>query len=230
MNGIKDAITELERIFTALVPLFNKDMPKPVITIQSKGRKRCLAWFVEDKWQNDQEEPLAEINICAESLARPVLDIGETMVHEMCHQANWLDGIKDCTVNQYHNTNFRDRAEGVGLVCQKSGRGWADTTAGDELLHDLSALKIDPEAFSLYRLAKEPKPKKTNNLKKYSCGCSNCWAKTPISATCKKCNKVFLGPSMTIADISADDLAKKVKDASEEMLALADTATLAVVG
>lgn len=70
MNGIKDAITELERIFTALLPLFNKDMPKPVITIQSKGRKRCLAWFVEDKWQNDQEEPLAEINICAESLAR----------------------------------------------------------------------------------------------------------------------------------------------------------------
>jgi hypothetical protein len=198
MNGIKDAITELERIFNALVPIFNKDMRKPVITIQTKGRKCCVGWFVGDKWQNDREEPLAEINICAESLARPVLDIGETMVHEMCHQANWLDGINDCTVNQYHNAHFRERAGSVGLICEKSRRGWAETKASGDLLHELSVLKIDPEAFSLYRLAKEPKPRKPNKLKKYSCGCSNCWAKTPISATCKKCNRVFVGPSMEI--------------------------------
>ena len=93
MNSVKDAIIELERIYISLLPLFDKEMPQPDITIQSKGRKRCLAWFVEKKWLNNEGEPIAEINVCAESLARPSVEIGATMVHYV----NWTDGINDCS-------------------------------------------------------------------------------------------------------------------------------------
>jgi hypothetical protein len=52
MNTIRPAIEELERAFRELVPVFNREMPLPVITIQSKGRKNALGWFVRDKWSN----------------------------------------------------------------------------------------------------------------------------------------------------------------------------------
>jgi hypothetical protein len=193
MNSVKDAITELERIYAALIPLFDKDMPQPVITIQSKGRKRCVAWFAGKKWQNNEIEPIGEINFCAESLSRPDLDIGATMAHEMSHYANWLDDIKDCTVNQYHNENFKLRAESVGLICEKTRSGWATTKAGADLMDRIYTLKINTDAFGLYRLSPEAKPTKKNNLRKYTCGCSNCWAKTIISAVCSQCNRAFVG-------------------------------------
>ena len=84
MNTIRPAIEELERAFRELSPVFKRNMPLPVITIQSKGRKNALGWFVRDKWSNTNGK-LPEINICAEHLARSPEDIADFM------QA-WLQG------------------------------------------------------------------------------------------------------------------------------------------
>src|ERR1041384_3014123 len=100
MNTIRPAIEELERAFKELAPVFKRDMPLPVITIQSKGRKNALGWFVQEKWSNTKGK-LPEINICAEHLARSPEEIAEVLLHEMGHYANALDGIPDCTVRQY---------------------------------------------------------------------------------------------------------------------------------
>ncbi len=45
MNSIRPAIEELERAFRELAPVFGREMPLPVITIQSQGRKAPLVGF-----------------------------------------------------------------------------------------------------------------------------------------------------------------------------------------
>jgi hypothetical protein len=148
MRSILPAVQELERCFEEFKPLFpDCDFPKPVIAIQSKGRKNALGWFVGDKWVNGTEESIAEITISAEHLKGTGEQVAEVLLHEMCHYANKLHGIKDCTVNQYHNAHFRRQAESIGLVVTKGPRGWAYTELGPELLETVKKAQIDPEAF-----------------------------------------------------------------------------------
>jgi hypothetical protein len=106
------AIKELERAYDRLMPLFNLDMPKPIITIQSKGGQSLKAWFSACRWSIEQgkaKKELHEINICAEYLAHGIDDIANSLTHEMVHYGNHVKGLKDCSSNQYHNGNFKAR-------------------------------------------------------------------------------------------------------------------------
>lgn len=190
MNTIRPAIEELERAFKELAPVFKRDMPLPVITIQSKGRKNALGWFARDKWSNTTGR-LPEINICAEHLARSPEDIAEVLLHEMVHYADALDGIEDCTVRQYHNLNFKNRCDEVGLVCRKMpGRGWADTSLSPELREKVAKVRIDPAAFSLFRGSVTQK-KADIKMKKWRCSCTNIRAAVSVEATCNRCGLEF---------------------------------------
>lgn len=101
---------------------------RPIITIQSKGRKNAYGWFWAGKWRNG-EENRCEINISAEELARTATSIFETLIHEMVHQYNWQQVINDCSANQYHNRRFKVACEEVGLKCEKmQNYGWAKTS------------------------------------------------------------------------------------------------------
>ncbi len=134
---------------------------------------------------------MPEINICAEHLARSPEDIAEVLIHEMCHYADALDGISDCTVRQYHNEKFKKRCDDVGLVCQKMrGRGWAATSLSPELLSKVTLVKINPEAFTLFRAG--PKAKKAETkMKKWRCSCTTIRAAVPVEATCHRCGLAF---------------------------------------
>jgi hypothetical protein len=190
MRSIELAVRELERAFGGLAPLFGRVFPQPVIAIQSRGRRQALGWFCADKWQNVADGDVAEITITAEHLQRPVEEIGEVVVHEMCHYANALDGIKDCTVNQYHNKRFKARAESVGLIVTRGPRGYAYTSLGDDLRKTVQALDLDPEAFSLFR--KPPGQKKApTKMKKWRCDCTIIRAATEVQAVCTACGKPF---------------------------------------
>src|SRR5438046_3069668 len=122
MRSIDKAIRELERGFRVFAPLFGRDFPQPVIAIQTKGRKSALGWFGGDKWENDAEKKIGEITITAEHLKGQPEDIAEVLLHEMVHYANDLDGIPDCSSFQYHNANFKNRAESIGLIVQRTKR------------------------------------------------------------------------------------------------------------
>jgi hypothetical protein len=189
--SVVDAIEELERVYERCAGLFRGvEMPRPVITVQSRGRVACLAWFAAERWK-DGDTSVCEINLAAETLARPTLEIGGSMVHEMAHYANWIDKIKDTTGNQYHNKHFRSRAETVGLICEKSNKGWATTRVGDELASHLRGLSIDADAFRLFRLEPIKTGKSKSPLRKFTCGCTNVWAKTVVSAVCNGCSNEF---------------------------------------
>lgn len=190
MNTIRPAIEELERAFKELSPVFKREMPLPVITIQSKGRKNALGWFVKDKWSNTVGK-LPEINICAEHLARSPEDIAEVLLHEMVHYADALDGIPDCTVRQYHNLNFKNLCDEVGLICRKTpARGWAATSLSPELGEKVAKVGINPDAFSLFRGGVKMKKAETK-MKKWRCSCTNIRAAVPVEATCNRCGLEF---------------------------------------
>jgi len=192
MNSIRPGIEELERMYRAFTPLFGREMPLPVITIQSKGRRNALGWHWKDKWQNAEPDKIAEINVSAEYLGRPVEEIAETMLHEMVHHANNLDGISDCTIRQYHNQNFRKRCCAIGLTCEKhASRGWATTSLSDDLKTKVQAVNINADAFTLFRTT--PKAEKNEaKMKKWGCTCTTVRAAVQVEATCKKCGLEFI--------------------------------------
>ena len=56
-NTIIEVIKELEKIYGIIAKKFNIFYPIPLITIQSKGRKKnTLGWYSKDKWLKDKED------------------------------------------------------------------------------------------------------------------------------------------------------------------------------
>jgi hypothetical protein len=191
--SILGAVGELERAFDELKDLFpNKDkFEMPIITVQSQGRKSAFGWFCENKWQDEWEKrQRPEINISAEYLSRPILDIIQTLIHEMTHYSNNLDGIKDCSPNQYHNKKFAIRCQEIGLIAKSGYRGWSNTELSPELRERILSLDIREDAFALFRDG-ETKRKAPTKLNKWRCGCTNARVATDFAATCLKCNQIL---------------------------------------
>jgi hypothetical protein len=168
-------------------------MPLPVITIQTRGRRKTvLGWYAHHRWHGGGSEGLSEINICAEFLARGVNDIGETLLHEMCHYANALDGIEDCSRNQYHRKSFKERCDSIGLNCEKMGsHGWAQTSLTPQLADRVAAVNINAQAFALFRKPRE-EARVGSRMKKWRCDCTTIRAAVEVNATCNQCGQTFL--------------------------------------
>lgn len=112
--------------------LFGGELPTVIITIQTRGRKKCYGWFWKDRW-NEAGKPAHEINMSAENINRTKEDQCETLIHEMVHLYNATRGIEDCNALQYHNKHFKSAAEKAGLLVNKyPGRGWGMTTLGEK--------------------------------------------------------------------------------------------------
>jgi hypothetical protein len=191
-TSIRPAIAELERAFGAFAVLFKREMPLPVITIQTRGRRRALAWYAHEKWRNGKPGGISEINLSAEDLAAPVPEVAQRLLHEMVHYANALDGIEDCSHNQYHRKSFKERCEAIGLLCEKmGGYGWAQTSLTPALADIVEAAGINPEAFSLFRTHCDH-TKVGSRMKKWRCGCTTIRAAVQVDATCNRCQQRFL--------------------------------------
>ena len=114
-----------------------------LVTIQSKGKHSADGWVTTQKsWVNGNGEDLAyELNVAAETLARPTADIFNTIVHEMCHLVNIQRGVQDCTNSQRHNKKFKEICDKVGLYCEQMGRyGWAATHEPEKNSDELKAI------------------------------------------------------------------------------------------
>lgn len=125
----------LEKMFRTLnADLFNGELEEPIITIQSTptayGHVTVgKTWRRRDDWRH-------ELNIGAETLARPIEHTVATLIHEMVHLYNIKHDIQDCSRGgTYHNKRFRDEAEKHMLKIDKDERyGWTITNPTEELL------------------------------------------------------------------------------------------------
>jgi len=128
MNTIGDLITCLHDSFDFFNVELDSKLPQPYFTlIPNRGKTAYLGWFFRGKWKEGKSNK-NEINICPDTLKRPLEEVLETVLHEMAHYANYVKGIADCNANQYHNKHFKKRAESFGMKVEKMrNRGYAKT-------------------------------------------------------------------------------------------------------
>lgn len=189
MNVVGIALEELYRIFTILnKDKFDGKLPEPVITIQ-KTRMNAYGWFTPDRTWRDKnneesdETSYNEINIDPRWFnVRTPADIAETLLHEMCHYYNRVNGVKDCN-GQVHNKKFKRVAEDVGLVVEKGksvGFGYTSMSDGLKTYMD-EVVKPNEKAFEYFRSA--PIKAAAGGTKK----------KTLFKYTCPECGQEVKG-------------------------------------
>lgn len=216
MNVIGAALEELYRIFGILnLHKFNGELSEPVITIQ-KTRDSTLGHFTLDRtWRDknneeDEEASYYEINIDPRWFnSRTPADVAETLLYEMCHYYNKMNGIKDCSQN-IHNKKFKASAEKVGLIVEKGKSvGWGYTSMSDELRTFMEEIvKPNEEAFEYFRTAPIKAGAggvKKKNLFKYTC--PECGqevkGKRDITIKCGFCDVVM--DMEDVDDINSED-------------------------
>ena len=146
-------VKSVENLFDAFnEKYYEGKLPRPVITIASKGKYNAYGWFSVGKiWNNaETKEKYHEINICAEYVARPIEEVVGTLLHEMAHLYCSYNSIKDTSNNGiYHNNRFKKVAEDHGLIIDKGRYGWHVTSLNEETKAYIKELNV--EGFKLFR-------------------------------------------------------------------------------
>ena len=135
---IYTAIDELQRNFRKLNDIyFEGKLEKPVITILTDSLNGSYGWIsVHKVWSTKDNKYYREINLTAEYLNRPAELIITTLLHEMSHLYNLQNNIQDCSrSNTYHNAKFKEIAEKVDLIVEKSDKyGYCITKPSEKLI------------------------------------------------------------------------------------------------
>lgn len=176
--SLAPAIELLEQAYEKALGIFPEDAAaalrdnRPIITIQTNGRRaNVLGWHSSKRWKH-QEDKLDEITLSAEELGRGLHDVMTTLVHEMVHHANSHLGVSDISSNGYHNKKFKDLAELVGLEVTRSNRGYAHTAPTEEFKTEVNRWRLrNKKALDVFRVRPKKRGSVGSKLKKYTCGC-----------------------------------------------------------
>lgn len=112
-----------------------------------RGGLNVLGHFAALRWSARKKEGshFHEVVVVAEHLDRPAEEIVATLIHEAAHAMNFHAGIFDCSASQYHNKRFKEAAQELGLIVEKTFHyGFAYTT-----LSASSAVLYRPEIQDL---------------------------------------------------------------------------------
>ena len=199
----------LNKIFDLLnEEFFENALSRPTITIQSTPKAYGHFSLREDTWVSKLGST-HEINIGAGTLARPIENIVATLLHEMVHYYNYINGIQDCSRgNTYHNKRFKAAAEARGLTVAHSERyGWSHTSPGEELLdfvleNGLTDILINRNEFTGFQITGTgahsgttiTPPRKTSSTRKYICPCcgNSVRATKLVNIACLDCEEQML--------------------------------------
>lgn len=210
----------LEKAYMSLVSLFTgatrpsgeplevQEAERPVIVINSPGRsKNVLGHLAPNRWKNGDSSRVNELAIISTYLDRGALAVMETLLHEMVHHFNAINGVKDVTGNQYHNKAFLRLATHIGLKVERMEtpkRGWAATSYTPELeaevkkrvfLGSTAEVRKWDKIFKLCHAGFPVKEKAPTKMKKWTCRCRPkpviVRAAVQIDVTCNVCGKKF---------------------------------------
>lgn len=186
--------------------LFNNELKQCQITIQSRGKKKCMAWCTVNKiWRTvtNTTEDYYEINICAEYTDGGIQVI-ESLLHEMVHLYNIQHDIKDVNGRQRHLEPFRDECIEIGLNCEatnKSKNNWNLTSLSDSLIDKIENdwIKNKNINYNVFNIAREDceNTKKQGQSTKHTFlwHCPQCKQRIKgdeqLEVICAKCNKKF---------------------------------------
>ncbi|HAJ3957202.1 SprT-like domain-containing protein [Fictibacillus sp. Mic-4] len=159
MSNIQIAIDELHKAFQKLnKAFFHNELPEPAITIQSSGKRKAMGWCTSKEVWSDKEGKIRkyELNIAAEFLDVEFMETMDTMLHEMVHLYNAVNGVKDTSRGgTYHNKRFKEEAERRGFYFEHdkpdAKYGWYNPKLKDDTKEKIRKLKINESAFSIAR-------------------------------------------------------------------------------
>ena len=182
---------------------FEGALSRPIITIQSTpkafGHYTCY-----DAWHIDGEKGMREINIGAGTLSRPIENVVATLLHEMIHYWNDLNGVKDCSRGgTYHNKRFKAAAEARDLIVDfHPTYGWTMTSPSDALVefcieNQLREIRLSRQDLVFPRISGtngKPLPtdtKKKSSTRKYVCPCCgmSVRATRDVNIACLDCDE-----------------------------------------
>lgn len=202
------AAAYLNKIFDLLNDrYFENTLSRPIITIQSTP-KAYGHYTLFDAWSINGEQGMREINIGAGTLSRPIENIVATLLHEMCHYYNDMNGIKDCSRGStYHNKNFQKAAiERDLLVEHHNTYGWSITSPSDALIefcldNDLTEIRLSRNDFESIHISGTGTHsgtftvgggiQKKSSTRKYLCPCCGMSVRATkvVNIACLDCNQ-----------------------------------------
>ena len=196
----------LNKIFDLLnQEFFESSLSRPTITIQSTPKAYGHFSLSENTWIS-KIGGTHEINIGAGTLSRPIENVVATLLHEMVHYFNHINGVQDCSRgNTYHNRRFKEAAECRGLIISHTDKyGWSHTEPSDELLEfclrfGLTEILINRNEATYFRVGggtgthdgAEGNPPRTSSTRKYICPCCgmSVRATRTVRIACMDCNE-----------------------------------------
>lgn len=197
-------IKELHKAFDCFnKEFYNNELPKVIITIQSRGKRNALGWFTKGKVWDDGKQEKHEINISAEYANRDFMEIMKTLHHEMIHLYCAVNDIKNTSRGgTYHNANFKRVSEEHGFHYPQGTidkkYGWAFSELTEETIEKIKSFGLNEELFSLKRYdfnavdSKDNQKKKSNIIKwQCSCGVIIRSSKDGLNIICGDCGTKF---------------------------------------
>lgn len=198
----KHIYNELNKAFNYFnKKLFGSTLPECVITLARK--KGTLGYFCAESWvERTGEQKTNEISLNPELFSeRTTEDILSTLVHEMCHLRQFAFGKP--SRNNYHNAQWGEMMELVGLIPSKTGLPGGMRT-GQQMTHyiekdgrfqlacNIFIKKGDPIIWQARSSGSKSK-KKSDNKTKYTCAdCGlNVWAKPNAAIRCGNCDIIL---------------------------------------
>jgi len=136
--------------------LFQMELPGVILNLSRKSK--AMGFVAPFRWRKAEQESgakgtLHELSINPEILCMGMIDVYSTLVHEQCHI--WQHEYGAPSRNGYHNKEWADKMESIGLIPSttgkpggsKTGQNMSDYPAKDgKFMHALDTM---PEAYRL---------------------------------------------------------------------------------
>lgn len=180
-------IGELHKVFDYINHKeFQDELIRPIITVQPQKTKKkdckVLGWCSNiEQWTMNilgNESHHHEINIVLENFEGEYEGIISTFVHEVSHLANTQLHIDDCSKRGFHNENFKEMANRLGLIVnQVEKQGFSETLASQSLLDELETLDVNKDFLNIKRIVEIKERKPTVRKPQFEYSCPSCHKK-----------------------------------------------------
>lgn len=154
-------------------------------------------YVAPDRWTDREGQTrIHELSMTPNTSSRPPIEVYSTLVHEMCHI--WQIDHGTPSRNGYHNTEWADKMEEVGLMPSSTGQVGGKRT-GQRMTHYIVEGRFKdlfeqmPQEFITPFIGIPPtERKKTSKKTKYTCPHGDSfWGKPGIIAECQVCGDQF---------------------------------------
>jgi len=144
MKPTKNQYNTFERVFDFFNrELFNNSLPRVLLTFSRRSSGN--GFFAADTWKGSLVGQLHEISLNPNTFDRPLIEVYSTIVHEQVHL--WQHQFGKPSTNNYHNREWSEKMESIGLIPSKSGLPGGEKT-GRPMSHYISPNGLYEIAFN----------------------------------------------------------------------------------